>query len=470
MSMATVSKKFRRRRANGTKVLLRQQPLPSARQKPRRPRRRQQLVLRSRGPVVVGRGGYLSNALPYAPQIGAGLGGMIGGPMGALAGGAIGSFVDTVFGKGDYQVRTNTVLRPVPMGQPIPMFASLENATIITHSEYLGDVVEPGGNNGAFLNRTYPINAGLSGTFPWLSALAANYDQYLFSGLLFQFRSSSSVINNAAGAGLGLGMVILSTNYDSVQSPYATKTEMENAQYTISGRPSDTLTHPIECDRSITPISLLYSRFTDVPGGQDQRLYDLGIFQVATQGVPANANAQTLGELWATYQVALVKPQLNSGSAGFTITSWKWQLPIATVSSGGGAYFGNPASAAILVGGSSPNPPTLSNAGVITFPLGIQGSFQVTYSIYGASTTLTTAIAWTNGTNVSSAQLFNNDTFSDLHVTAGAVATTQVSVKNITITAPAVATTTLTLSAGTVPGTFTGADLWIQQVNTAIVS
>lgn len=439
--------------------------------KKRRGKRTRVIMARGAVPTIVGRGGYFSNALPFAPQIGAGLGGMIGGPVGALAGGAVGSFVNTIFGKGDYSVRSNTIMRPLPMGHQVPAFANLVNASIITHQEFLGDIVEPANNNGLFLNRTYSINAALSGTFPWLSVLAANYDQYLFSGLVFQYKASSSVINNAAGAGLGLGMVIMSTDYDASQPAYATKLEMENAQYTVSGRPSDSIIHPIECDRSYTPVSLLYTRFATVPAGSDTRLYDLGVFQLATQGIPANANPQTLGELWVSYQVALVKPQLNSGAAGFTITSWKWQLPTATVAAAGTAYFGNPASAAVLVPGSSANQPTLSNSGVITFPLGLTGSYQLTYVIYGTATTLTTSVAATLNGAIASLNIMDNDIASTTNVTAGATgAAQQIFIKTFYFTGPATAATNITFTAGTLPTAIVGADLWIQQVNTAIVS
>jgi len=356
------------------------------------------------------------------------------------------------------------------MGQQIPAFANLVNASIITHQEFLGDIVEPAANNGVFTNRTYFINAALPGSFPWLSVLASNYDQYLFGGLVFQYKPSSSVINNAAGAGLGLGMVIMSTDYDSSQAAYSTKLEMENAQYTVSGRPSDSIIHPIECDRSYTPVSLLYTRFTAVPAGSDQRLYDLGQFQLATQGIPNNANAQTLGELWVSYQVALVKPQLNSGAAGYTIVSWKWQLPIATVSATNTAYFGNPADAAVLVAGSSPNPPTLSNAGVVTFPLGLTGTFQFTYVIYGASTTLTTSVANSFQGNVAGINIMDGDAASTTNVSAGATATQQIFIRTFQFTAPATAATSITFTAGTLPTAIVGADFWIQQVNTGITT
>lgn len=52
----------------------------------------------------------------------------------------------------------------------------------------------------------------------------------------------------------------------------------------------------------------LYVRSGMVPTGQDIRMFDLCKFQIATNGLQGtNVN---VGELWVTYQVAMIKPKL----------------------------------------------------------------------------------------------------------------------------------------------------------------
>jgi hypothetical protein len=53
-------------------------------------------------------------------------------------------------------------------------------------------------------------------------------------------------------------------------------------------------------------------RTTAVPAGEDQKTYDLGKLNVATQGLPSAG--MTCGELWVTYEVELRKPQISNNA------------------------------------------------------------------------------------------------------------------------------------------------------------
>lgn len=105
-----------------------------------------------------------------------------------------------------------------------------------------------------------------------------------------------------------LGTVVLSTYYDATQPTPNSKQEMENAEYAQSIKPSQSVTHFIECAKGQSTLSELY-----ISGGQndqkgDVRFYDFGNFTIATEGMQA-ANV-VLGELWVSYQVRLLKPRL----------------------------------------------------------------------------------------------------------------------------------------------------------------
>ena len=62
-----------------------------------------------------------------------------------------------------------------------------------------------------------------------------------------------------------LGQVIMATDYNAANPPFAQKSEMENYEYGQSAKPSESAIHPIECARLQTTISELYTRAGAVP-------------------------------------------------------------------------------------------------------------------------------------------------------------------------------------------------------------
>jgi hypothetical protein len=192
-------------------------------------------------------------------------------------------------------------------GTPIPEFGGNGAKTRIRHREYVGDIIATGGSD--FSVTSYVVNPGNSTLFPWLSVIAQNYGQYEFKGLVAQFVSSTSDIT----AGGGLGTIIMGTNYDVLQSDYVNKQAMENAQFCVSARPSQSIIHTFECDPKLRPLQKLYIRdlSSSTTVSQDARFYDLGKFQVAIVGLPTVITAGTsLGELWLSYDVEFDKADI----------------------------------------------------------------------------------------------------------------------------------------------------------------
>jgi len=157
-------------------------------------------------------------------------------------------------------------------------------------------------------------------------------------GCVFQYKSLCS--DSTTGAATALGAITLATDYDSIEGPFGTKSQMEQSQYCTSGKPSDDILHPIECAPNRTSIPINYVRTGAVPPNADIRLYDMGKFQLALSGIPAlSAPAGSLlGELWVTYEIALYKPVQGAGiqlAAHFGVT-------------GGGFAAGTPLTAAVV--------------------------------------------------------------------------------------------------------------------------
>lgn len=206
-------------------------------------------------------------------------------------------------------------------GSVVPYIKNSKNGVIIRHKEYLGDI----NPSQQFQNNIYPINPGLLRTFPWLSQIADAFQEFEFRGLAFTFKSMSSnnVLSDAAST--SLGTVMLATEYNADNDGFETKTQMENSEYSNSIKPSNSITHYVECARGQTPLTRLYVRTGEVPVNQDKKFYDLGIFQIATQGMQ-NTNESpvnnSIGELWVSYEIQFFKPILSENgnvmSAKFT--------------------------------------------------------------------------------------------------------------------------------------------------------
>lgn len=314
-------------------------------------------------------------------SIGSALGGMagsaFGGPagiaVGNLLGGKIGHLIEKITGFGDYRIQTNSIMKG-GMSPPYVVNAMNRGSVIIRHREFICDIKA----TTAFTVQTFPINPGWSNTFPWLSQIASSFEQYRMRGCLFEFLSTSSDALLSSATSTALGTVNMATQYDVAHPAFPDKRSMLNHEFSNSSKPSLTFIHPIECKKSRTPITELYTRSGVVPSGSDPHLYDLGNFQIATEGMQAAGGV--LGELWVTYEVELFKQQFQIDS--FTD---HWMIDGAT----SGAWLGPGATTHVLAEGSSIFG-RIDDAGSTYYfpPAYSSGSYLCTYVCYGTAATL----------------------------------------------------------------------------------
>jgi hypothetical protein len=267
---------------------------------------------------------------------------------------------------------------PNASANQVPIFTKDGKRGIrVTEREFLGDVMSGPvlvSGSTAFYNSSYRINPSDPVTFPWLSRVAANYDQWEPNGIVFEFISTSSEFNGTSQA---LGTVILATEYDPSDPAYTNKVEMENADYANSTKPSLTALHGLECDPSDRPTAVLYTG--TFPVGE-QKFYDLGSFQLATQGM--SAINQTLGELWISYDISFYKKQISSAS--LIIPTWIYK---STTNSGTMAIVG----AGTVTPGSDPRISLIDwllpgTQNVLRFdPQRVSGRYLVTVTCSGTS-------------------------------------------------------------------------------------
>lgn len=244
----------------------------------------------------------------YFGDIGRDLGSAAGGFLGNIAGNALGS----IFGSGRYKFKRNSLMGASDAGPPV--FRSQQNGNVtVSHREYIRDIV----GSSTFSLTALSLNPGLVGTFPWLSQLASNFEEFDIRGLVFQYKPTSG--SAIASTNNALGTVIMATNYDVDDAPFPDKLHMEAYQFSTSGTSCSNFMHPVECAPSENVLSTQYIRTTAVPTGQDARFYDLGLFQIATVGQQA---AVTIGELWVSYEVELRKPRLVTPSMVASADHW----------------------------------------------------------------------------------------------------------------------------------------------------
>lgn len=256
---------------------------------------------------ITGRGDYKWSS---KRNTGSNIGGYLGSKAGQFIGGAAHNLFTALTGLGDYSVKRNVL-----MGNNLPQIVNNTGpgGTTIRFQEYLGDVYT--GGTDVFKIDSYLINAANPKTFPWLSQIAANYEQYDIEGMVFSFTSTSADALNSTNT--ALGTVMMATQYDVLDDPFTSKTEMLNYEFSTSCKPSHSNLHMIECDPRQTTINELYCLYNqEVPPNGDPRLYHLGKFSIATTGFQ-HAAPTNIGQLQVTYQVRLLKPKLYT-SLGLT--------------------------------------------------------------------------------------------------------------------------------------------------------
>lgn len=245
--------------------------------------------------------------------IGSAIGSAAYGPEGGILGSTAGELLGDLFGWGDYTsapvnyelINNSTVGFQTPMASQIPMMHTEDGSVRIRKREYISDITM----TTIFFKSFYFLNPVNPTTFPWLSRIAKNFEQFKFLGLTFGFRSLSA---NALGAGTpGMGSITILTQYDVNDVAVLNKQQANNALFATSCKPSENMLHPVECDPSQTPNQPLYTGVNEATI-DDLRLNTLGYTTVATTGA---ADTYTCGELWVTYDIMLYKPMVGINPA-----------------------------------------------------------------------------------------------------------------------------------------------------------
>ena len=243
-----------------------------------------------------------------AGNIGSALGSTLGGflpvPGGSAVGGWLGeragSLLSSLWGSGDYTVKTNSLILD---GKPVE--GAKSDVIRVRKSEFLGMVRVKSGTE--FVPTGYVINPGDSNTFPWLSTLAQCYEEWKPLGILFRFRSTASSLSTSTS----LGSIAMATEYDVYDQAPGSKVEMLQMSASTTSSVSHDLAFGIECDPRFNPLGIF---FVLPPSGVMQgsnREYNLGTHYVVANGADTEGE---VGELWIEYDIEFQKAQKAQGT------------------------------------------------------------------------------------------------------------------------------------------------------------
>ena len=191
-------------------------------------------------------------------------------------------------------------------------------ALTVQHTEYIkdiygiefsGDPLVPTTNMSSDI---VVINPGKAESFPWLSQIAANYEEYEIKQLMYCYKSKVS--DNLTSSDGQVGSIIMFTEYNANDAMKKTKQQLLQAYGTTNAliNTSDVL-HGVECDISkLKGDGHKYVRTENLSTSIDKSDYDWAKLQVAVVDTPAQLSNQVVGELYVSYTVVLRKPRLFS--------------------------------------------------------------------------------------------------------------------------------------------------------------
>jgi len=156
------------------------------------------------------------------------------------------------------------------------------------------------------------INPGNTQLFPWFSTIAANYDQWRCDYLVFSYETEAYT---ASGTNISAGKVIMATNYDVDDPIFNDDLQMENYVNSDKSAPFTENVHDVLAgDHNLKndPLKnyyVSYSQNVIAPTTGAGKFFDLGTFNIATQGQPTAAAGIEIGELYVTYQFTMIRPR-----------------------------------------------------------------------------------------------------------------------------------------------------------------
>lgn len=226
-------------------------------------------------------------------------------------------------GRGAY--RNQTSYRRNPFEQPtanglisggadtMPRMQHINDETgslMVSHRERLMDVFAP--SDSGFHQDVFTVSPGIEKTFPWLSQIAANYEEYELMQCVFEYDGHSLVgINDTLEV---QGSLIMATQMNVKDKPFRDRHEMERFPHASKCAQHGSMVHGVECDpRKIQGDGHRYIRMGGLTKDEDARDFDHAKFTIGQYNTPTELANKEIGQLFVYYTVKLMKPKISSG-------------------------------------------------------------------------------------------------------------------------------------------------------------
>lgn len=226
--------------------------------------------------------------------------------MGARIGSGVAERISRLIGSGDYAIAETPVVNSLFKGSrgsgPNTQSTFGDASIRMRHREYIQDIIAPSTATN-FSIAKFHLNPGLTGFAPLISQIAANYEEYIVHGLVYEFKSGTSPYLSTSA----MGTCVMAVEFNPDSPDYQSKLQIENSECAISFRPDQSAIYGVECARNRTSNFLVRNdnRTTNLPS------YDFGKMYFATALGSSSYNNAVLGELWVSYDIELIKPRLS---------------------------------------------------------------------------------------------------------------------------------------------------------------
>jgi len=255
---------------------------------------------------------------------------------------------------------------------------------MVSHRERLMDVFAPA--DSGFHQDVFTVSPGIEKTFPWLSQIAANYEEYELMQCVFEYDGHSLVgINDTLEV---QGSLIMATQMNVKDKPFRDRHEMERFPHASKCAQHGSMAHGVECDpRKIQGDGHRYIRMGGLTKDEDARDFDHAKFSIGQFNTPVELQSKEIGQLFVYYTVKLMKPKISSGR-GDAISTFRTfcEAPVASRAFGRlAADVAQDAGNGMQVAARNSLPMTPSydanNDIVMTFDPYVSGTFRVTATL-----------------------------------------------------------------------------------------
>lgn len=176
----------------------------------------------------------------------------------------------------------------------------------ITYREFVTNLVSSASAGGT-VSGSLAIQPQNTLLFPWLSNIAKNYQEWRPCGMLFEFKTTSSDSLNSTNT--ALGTVAMGVDYDPNAPNPTSLQEILMLDDSSECKPSQSFLVPVECKPRLG-TRRNFDIFINTNNLENSTLGNLNYAITGMQGTSV-----VVGQLWVTYCVELIKPQLGLASS-----------------------------------------------------------------------------------------------------------------------------------------------------------